>query len=201
MSLAEAARLRERLWVTGGSLLILSVVVGLVFQTTTGVGWIVRLLFAAALVLFALGWRGVGSITARRPLGTVALIVLGVWPWLNDLFWLAIQPAAEVSVVIGTAPMVGQLAVALIAVSQIVRAHVLLKPWVWAPAVSLGIVVAVQVGMMVFGLNSQDQTALLAAMNLVTLAQAVAVVGLGVVAIMLSARPITGQSVQVFSST
>ena len=103
--------------------------------------------------------------------------------------------------VIGRAPMAGQLAVALIAVSQIVRAHVLLKPWVWAPAVSLGIVVAAQLGMMAFGLNSQNQTALLAATNLVTLAQAVAVVGLGVVAIMLSARPITGQSVQVFSST
>ena len=63
-------------WVIGGALLMGSVVVSAPLSPYFGGGVIKAALFAAALVVFAFGIRGSGSVTARRPLGTTALVVL-----------------------------------------------------------------------------------------------------------------------------
>ena len=71
---------------------------------------LVALLFAAALVLFAVGMRGEGSVVARRPIGTVALIVTALaWvaqriplpeslQWLSVWHWIVIVAGAVAAV-------------------------------------------------------------------------------------------------------
>ena len=67
-------------WVIGGALLIATVVVSTPLSWYFGGGVITAVLFAAALLVFAFGIRGSGSVTGRRPLGTAALVVLAA-PW------------------------------------------------------------------------------------------------------------------------
>jgi hypothetical protein len=96
------------------------------------------LLFAAALALLALGST---SVTARRPLGTAALLVLAAWVVVVAIVPQATfrgvgQPsAAELGafrafeyVDIGVRFLVG-----LVAVIQIARSDAVPRPWRWAP--------------------------------------------------------------------
>ncbi|MBM7469130.1 hypothetical protein JOD62_001678 [Microbacterium keratanolyticum] len=179
-----------RVWVLGGILLLGYVLIGLALPMMAGTATVTRIAFAAATVLFAIGWRGVGSVTARRPLGTVALILLGVWPWVMDLLWLVFPatPSSLAAMPIVPVGTVVQLLVAIVAVTQIARAGVVPQPWSWTPTIALVMVVLAQVLMMAFASISHDQTALVAAMDVAALAQAVAVAGVGVVAIVLATR-------------
>lgn len=188
-TLDHRMRLR-RVWVVGGILLLGYVLIGLALPMMAGTATVTRIAFAAASVLFAIGWRGVGSVTARRPLGTVALILLGVWPWVMDLLWVVFPatPSSLAAIPIVPVGTVVQLLLAIIAVTQIARAGVVPQPWSWAPTITLTIVVLAQVLMMAFASISHDQTALVAAMDVAALAQAVAVAGVGVVAIVLATR-------------
>lgn len=188
-TLDHRMRLR-RVWVLGGILLLGYVLIGLALPMMAGTATVTRIAFAAATVLFAIGWRGVGSVTARRPLGTVALILLGVWPWVMDLLWLVFPatPSSLAAMPIVSVGTVVQLLVAIVAVTQIARAGVVPQPWSWTPTIALVMVVLAQVLMMAFASISHDQTALVAAMDVAALAQAVAVAGVGVVAIVLATR-------------
>ena len=44
-------------------------------------------LFSAALLVFAFGVRGEGSVTARRPVGTITLALLAVWLLLGSVLY------------------------------------------------------------------------------------------------------------------
>ena len=143
-----AARAR-RAWLVGGVLLIAATVLGLVLSPM-GLGIVGDVVCAAALLMFAFGIRGAGSVTARRPLGTTALTVLAVWTVVRSALMGVLVTGgfgfeAVTNSGTGTAPFlvlnyvdVGiQFTASLIAVVQIARAGVVPQPWNWAPAWSL----------------------------------------------------------------
>ena len=184
-------------WVIGGALLMGSVVVSAPLSPYFGGGVIKAALFAAALVVFAFGIRGSGSVTARRPLGTTALVVLAAWVLLRSVVWgLPWVNAVETDVLtdVGYVDSVVQLAAALVAVVQIGRAGVVPRPWRWSPAWVLGaVVVPSLLGLLLFavgGLQEQSQalTLTMFVSALDGLARTVGPVFLGVLAIVLGDR-------------
>ncbi len=142
-------------WAWGGGLLIGSALLQLIMMTgfdTIGgarqVGyWLGSALFAAALVLFALGLRGGGSVVAGRMPGIIALLVLAAWPLLNAVGALLAPASADTGAeleaygVWATVAAVVWLAAALLSVVAIGRAGVVPSRWRWAPAWGLAIVV------------------------------------------------------------
>lgn len=98
-------------------------------------------LFAVALVIFAWGLRGEGSVVARRPVGVISLTLFGVW---NLLLALLAPPILEANpgenlpsllIIIGLPilqPIVG-----IIAAGSIVRARAVPGGLRWAPLVAL----------------------------------------------------------------
>jgi len=143
-----SARAR-RAWLIGGVLFIAATVLGLVLSPV-GLGIIGDVVFAAAVLVFAFGIRGAGSVTARRPLGTTALTVLAVWTVVGSaLITMLVTGGFGLEVVTdngsATAPFlvanyvdIGvQFVASLIAVVQIGRAGVVPRPWNWAPAWAL----------------------------------------------------------------
>ena len=139
----------RRAWLVGGVLVIAATVLGLVLSPV-GVGIVADVVFAAAVLMFAFGIRGAGSITARRPLGTAALTVLAVWTVVGSaLMTVLVTGGFGFEVVTdggsATAPFllasyvdIGiQFVASLIAVVQIGRAGVLPRPWNWAPGWAL----------------------------------------------------------------
>ena len=130
-------------------LLIAATVLGLVLSPV-GLGIVGDVVFAAAVLVFAFGIRGAGSVTARRPLGTTALTVLAVWTVVGSaLMTVLVTGGFGLQVVTdngsATAPFlvasyvdIGiQFVASLIAVVQIGRAGVVPRPWNWAPAWAL----------------------------------------------------------------
>ena len=55
-------------------------------------GVLLDLLWAAALLVLALGVRRAGSVVARRPLGVVALAVAAAVPFASMLLWTVVPP-------------------------------------------------------------------------------------------------------------
>lgn len=151
-SSGAAAVQRRRTWMTGGVLLLASVLVTLVNMPGAWFGVSSGLLFAAALVLFAVGLGHGGSVTARRPLGTSALIAFAIWdfvrPWLMGLIP---YPGTDDSGYFSTMRMLAitgeviSLILLVIAVTQIGRLRVVPRPWNWAPLWALAVVVLGQV--------------------------------------------------------
>jgi hypothetical protein len=181
----------------GGSLLVASVVVASALQPVAGFGVIPSavgpVLFAAALVVGAVGLRGVGSVTGRAPLGTVALVALAVW---IAVFAGIGGPLSEVALENGLARELGYLdslvrfALALIAVVQIARARVVPPPWNRAPAVVLAAVVVVSLvqllALAVVDVGATPFVAVLVALD--QLVRSAGVVVLGIAAIVLGTR-------------
>jgi hypothetical protein len=136
-----------RAWFIGGALLLATVLVGVaqpaMLQLTFG-GSLPTILFSAALLLFAFGIRGSGSVTALRPLGTAALTALAAWLLLGSVLEeiiaasFANDPAPGGLLVFGYVDSFVCFALALVAVMQIARAGVVPAPWNWAPAWVVG---------------------------------------------------------------
>jgi hypothetical protein len=135
-----------RAWIIGGALFLGSVVVGVGTQPLVALiagGTIVAtLLFSAALVVFAIGINGRGSVTARKPLGTVALCALAIWTPVVAI----VQQLMAVTLITSGALLayayvtaLVQFALALIAVVEIGRARAVPTPWTWVPAAVLAI--------------------------------------------------------------
>jgi hypothetical protein len=133
-----------RTWRTGGALLLLSVVIGAVALGASGPSGFALLLgtavLSAGLLVLALGR---GSVTARRPLGTIALSLLAAWllvgAALQDLVQANLQLDALTAPLLlfayGDAPV--QLVLALVAAVAVARAGVVPPAWRWAPAWSV----------------------------------------------------------------
>ena len=146
---AHASARARRAWLIGGVLLIAATVLGLVLSPI-GLGIVGDLVFAAAVLVFAFGIRGAGSVTARRPLGTTALTVLAVWTVVGSALMTALATgdfglqvvtdsgSATTPFLVANYVDIGiQFVASLIAVVQIGRAGVVPRPWSWAPAWAL----------------------------------------------------------------
>jgi hypothetical protein len=143
----RAAAASGRAWFVGGTLLLATVPLGVVTNSTgaaiVGANTITTVLFSASLLVFAFGIRGSGSITARRPLGTTALAVLAIWVLLGWVLTDVVGASAPYDAPSAAMLMFGyvdafvEFAVALVAVVQIARAGVVPSPWNWAPAWAL----------------------------------------------------------------
>ncbi|WP_345764679.1 hypothetical protein [Diaminobutyricibacter sp. McL0608] len=136
-------------WTIGGALLIVSPILSLgspsIGSQIPGGIFIGPVCFAAATVLFAFGIRGSGSVTARRPLGTTAVVFLGLWTLLTAVLlgpivstiYAAGRGGVEWTFAVGYANDLIQFVAALIAAIQIARAGVVPRPWNWAPTWAL----------------------------------------------------------------
>jgi hypothetical protein len=102
------------------------------------------------MLVFAFGVRGSGSVTARRPLGTIALTLLGIWPLVMWVLQTALLPNSVTPThsIMSTLFALGyvdsflRFGAALVAVVQIARAGVVPPPWNWAPTWALAAVAA-----------------------------------------------------------
>jgi hypothetical protein len=140
----------QRAWFIGGALLLATVVLTVADQPALSQivngPLIATALFSAALLVFAYGVRGAGSLTARRPLGTAALTVLAVWSLLESVLTGLLPSGFPNDAIPSTLLLFGyvdsllRFAVALGAVVQIARVGALPPPRNWAPAVALAAV-------------------------------------------------------------
>lgn len=130
----------------GGGLLLGSVALSLIpfFDLSVRV-----ILFSAALFVFAFGVRGAGSVTARRPIGTAAVTLLGVWLILGAVFrdvagfgysdWLT----SDAMKLLNNLDSFARFAIALVVVVQIARVGAVPAPWKWLPAMILAVLVII----------------------------------------------------------
>lgn len=199
-TLDQNTRLQRQVWLTGGILLVLWAVISVIDiaipMTVPGSEWVLRVIFAAATLVFALGWKSIGSVTARRPVGTAALILLGLWPFFTELVYAFVPIEPDFFVWSNVLELV-RLVVAVVAVVAIVSAGVVARPWAWAPAIGLAIYVLGQAGMSLVMLGFQeslveqslpDVLLIFAVMHVVGVIHACAVAGIGIVAIVLAYR-------------
>lgn len=140
---------RRRTWTIGGIGLIGCGVAGVLLNAVLGtpltaaLSIIVDALWAAAVLVFAIGTSAEDSIVARRPLGLISLILVAVWPLAMQLVGLSREATVAVLLIPWQVLTFAPLAFALVAVVQIGRTGVAPHPWRWAPAVALGVTVAV----------------------------------------------------------
>lgn len=156
----------RNVWLLAGGLLAASGILGVVHSPLLagplglaegGLTPLVILLFGGGGMLFALGFRGVGSVTARRPLGTTAIILLvAILPFVRLFVWDAVPPSVYASgwlFLYTGIDLLVELALALVAAIAIARAGVVPEPWCRAPLWAVGVAAAavtarVLVGMM-----------------------------------------------------
>ena len=197
---------RRLTWTIGGVGLIGAGVAGMLQGATLAtpltdtLALLVDILWAASVLVFAIGSSSHDSVTARRPLGTIALILLALWSPAMRVIGLFQDPTNPTPIVPWEVTILVPLALSVVAVAQIARAGVVPRRWRWMPAIALGVQVAsVALGQLLM----MDRAT---AMQTVGLASALGMIGflagtlgLGIVALLAvaSERP---ASVPVFSS-
>lgn len=196
-------------WTWGGALLIACAAISVLTLSVMGgpiavvASWTRIVLFGAALVLFAFGIRGSGSVVARGRVGIVALLVLAVWPFVERLLALIIIPSMEnldFYLAWGYVSLLVQAGAAITAVVMIARAGVLPPQWRWAPLWALVAIVApqliIQLVLSAPGTSAQDWSGIL--VGLTQLVNIAAPLSLGILAIALARRRPPVVSVQVY---
>ena len=197
---------RRLTWTIGGVGLIGAGVAGMLQSATLGssladgLAATVDVLWAAALLVFAVGSSPRDSVTARRPLGTVALVLLALWSLAMRVAGLFQDPMNPTPLIPWEVTTVVPLVLSVVAVVQIARVGVVPRRWRWAPAIALGVQIAS------FAIGQALMMDQATAMQTVGLASALGMLGflagtlgLGVIALLAVAsdRP---ASVPVFSS-
>lgn len=141
---ADAVRDARLTWVVGGSLLIASAVLPLLgvvpAATLPGVAWASDLLWCAALVLFALGIRGRGSVVARKPFGVTFLVLAGALPIVERLFWALYPMPTEpdgTPIAINQGLLVLEFLVLLTAAVAVARSGAVSRRLRWLPLILL----------------------------------------------------------------
>lgn len=197
---------RRLTWTIGGIGLIGAGVAGMLQGATLGtpltdtLALLVDVLWAAALLVFAVGSSPHDSVTARRPLGTIALILLALWSPAMRVVGLFQDPTNPTSIVPWEVTILVPLALSLVAVVQIARAGIVPRRWRWMPAIALGVQVAsAALGqlLMMDPATAMQTVGLVSALGMIGFLAAT--LGLGIVALLAvaSERP---ASVPVFSS-
>lgn len=198
-------------WLWGGGLLAASAVVPLAAGQGDMLGsggsaflvWSGRLLFAAAMYVFAFGMRGTGSVVGRQPIGVIALLVLGFVPLVLDIVisFVATESNIDVLRLLSDVQLAVTAAAALAAAIEIARARIVPGNWRWAPTIGLAIVVVLFVVWQIVGVtaraDSLHELAALIAMSYFTAGVLVPLV-LGVLAMLLGARGEVTASAQVY---
>jgi hypothetical protein len=196
-------------WRIGGGLLIACAAVSLMApflqtpSTTAAVYWVQTILFSAALIVFAIGIRGAGSVVARHPLGVIALVLLGAWPFVQGLFE-AIVPftmdVVELYMAWGYVGIVMQLGAAIVAVTVIARAGVIPSSWRWAPLWALVAAIMPQLILQAVAASpGSDVQAMAGPVAGLSQLMAVAVpLSLGILALLLAGRRPVVEPVQVY---
>ncbi|UJP09868.1 hypothetical protein L2X99_16055 [Microbacterium sp. KUDC0406] len=189
---------RRRTWMAGGVLLLTSVLTMAVNNMPGAwLGALPGLLFDAALVILAIGLGRGGSVTARRPMGTGALIAFAVWdlvwPWVKGLVPYPATPDDDYFATMQLLGITGQvvsLILAAVAVTQIGRLRVVPRPWNWAPLWAFAAVVLCQVlqSVLVVASPTAGQDVLIAISGFFVLIDVLATAFLGVLAIVLATR-------------
>jgi hypothetical protein len=102
---------------------------------------VIGLVYAAAVLVFAIGTTPQASVVGRRPLGVTSIAILAVWP-LVDIVATAFLPQDGTSLgawtTYGYVTLLVQTSAALVAAMQIARAGIVPAPWRWAPLWVLG---------------------------------------------------------------
>jgi hypothetical protein len=141
----------RRVWIIGGSLLVAHAAIVLILGAypipVTGAAIVLDVIWAAALILFAFGFRRAGSVVARQPLGIVALLVAGLQPLFAAAAWRIVPTAvdsfdAQLNLMLGQGLAVVMLVALVTAAVVIGRAGGVPHGIRWVPL----IVVAVGVG-------------------------------------------------------
>ncbi|KAA9111402.1 hypothetical protein [Microbacterium rhizomatis] len=208
-------------WTIGGTGLVLCGVLGMLQYSLFGAGPVAGivqdLVFAATVLLFALGLSKEASVVARRPLGVTALAVVALWPLVvllaNPLLPTmdaatfdagldAYRAAESILTAAFYVDILVSIAAALVAAVQIARAGVVPRPWRWAPL--WAVIASVAAGVLpqlLFAFTGPGDTQQLAnaAMVIGALGLLVRTLGLGVLALVLAAR-VPHRTVEVFRS-
>lgn len=132
---------RRLTWTLGGAGLILCGAIAVLRTVAAGVvvpslaSALVGVIFAASVLLLAVGLSREASVVARQPLGVAALAVLAVWPFVQELLFLRFATTLAVPglFVLSWAGILIPLAAALVAGLVIARAGTVPPPWNWAP--------------------------------------------------------------------
>lgn len=197
---------RRLTWTTGGIGLIAAGVTGMLQNATLGsppsdvLAVTVDVLWAAAVLVFAIGSSSHDSVTARKPLGTIALILLALWSPAMRVVGLFQDRMNPTPIIPWEVTIVVPLALSVVAVVQIARAGVVPRRWRWMPAIALGVQVAsAAIGqlLMMDAATAMQTIGLASALGM--LGFLAGTLGLGIVALLAvaSERP---ASVPVFSS-
>lgn len=195
-------------WIWGGALLAASAVVPTAMRAVapgglgSAVAIVTAVLFAASLVVFAFGLRGQGSIVARRPSGLAALLVLAVLPPIIELAIPSATTEQDISrlQIVSVVRLTVTVAAALAAVVAIGRAAVVPRPWQWAPAWGLAIIVITSAlpQIAVVGVPRQDPQELFWLFALGSLVILTVPLALGILAMLWGARGLAAPSPQVY---
>ena len=126
----------------GGIGLIVAGVFGMLGTTLFGMSGgpalyvVTSVIYAAAVLLFAIGTTREASVVSRRPLGVTALAIVAVWPLVETAvmpLFPPIESSLEAVRSFGYVTLVVETGAALVAASQIARAGVVPASWRWAP--------------------------------------------------------------------
>ncbi|MDC5237986.1 hypothetical protein NRA21_17920, partial [Acinetobacter baumannii] len=88
---------------------------------------LVGVLYAAAVLVFAIGLTRESSVVARRPLGLVALAILAGWPFVDWFLTDVVMPydrAPEAAGALGYIDLIVRIGAGLVAAVQIIRVGV-----------------------------------------------------------------------------
>jgi hypothetical protein len=209
----RAVRDARLAWIIGGSLLIAFAVLTLAANSMAPIihlpGWGIGLdvLWAAALLVFALGIRRAGSIVARQPLGVVALVLAAVLPFVSMAFWWVIPPDGmdqPVTLAIGQTFIAVSFAALLVATVVIARAGAVPHRVRWVPLIVLLVAAGVQVlaQSLAVSASSSGDGDLAALVSAISLTSSLAILLLGVLAIFFAprepVRPPAAETLQVY---
>lgn len=206
----------------GGIGLIVCGVIGMLQYSLFGIaqatGIVLDVVFAAAVLLFAVGLSREASVVARRPLGVIALAVVALWPLVTravqpflprmdaatfEAGMAAYREAENVLTAVFFVNLLVSLAASLLASVQIARAGVVPRPWNWAPLWAwIASVTAGVIPQILFSAAGSAGTRVYTeiAVLLGTVGFLSRTLGLGILALVLAARVRTG-SVDIYRSS
>jgi hypothetical protein len=208
-------RVVRRSWVWGGSLLIAGTVLAFLPAVARGMVGMSVSGGAVSVVVTALAWLsfafGADRIVAK-PSGAVALVVLALWPVLDMVAWAILSPAlappgalvpewwSTVYLVDLLVPAVAALVVAV----DVLRSDKVPKAFRRMPLMAVALctipAVGVQVAMATQGASTRlDVPLIIGLSTLASFCRLVALIGLGVIAIVAAQQPRTAPaSIRVF---
>ena len=192
--------------------LILCGAIGMVHSELVGIAGtevlplVADVVFAASMLLFAIGLSPDASVVGRNPLGVTALAVLAVWPLVSFVLTRlpAFGPEAEIGAwtIHGYASLLVPAAAGLVAAAQIARGDTVPFPWRWAPMWVLGgYALAWAIPQVIFATVRPEEIQGLADLlrMLAALASLAGTLGLGILAIVLAVKQ-RPESVEVYRS-